>query len=237
MQSNQPFQKSRDKLLEMADRAAAKPESMTRSETNYTLAKTPDGDTSGAPNATPPGADWASGDSREAQALRADMQKSGLEANAGAVRQDTGGWSYRDIGGGRIKIVSAPPGSKAAGKILDPSKIATLPEADRIRAERAYASITRVMSGGEPLAPYQPSPGKKTPPERDMLGGERNAPVASSGRAPDPAAGVGTPGFANAVIPTGRGPAINQGDAPGPGAIDTATAPPARSFKSAPYRR
>jgi hypothetical protein len=184
------------------------------------------------------GRDWASGDSREAQALRADMQKSGLEANAGAIRQDTGGWSYRDLGDGRIEIVSAPPGSKAAGKILDPSMISKLSDpAARAKAERAYASIKNVMSGGEPLAPYRPTAAKKTTPDRDMLGGERNAPVATSGRAPDPAAGAGTPGFANAVIPTGRDPAINQGDAPGPGAIDTATAPPARSFKSAPYRR
>jgi hypothetical protein len=186
------------------------------------------------------GRDWASGDSREAQALRADMQKSGLEANAGAIRQDTGGWSYRDLGNGRIEVVSAPPGSKTAGKILDPNMIAAIADpVAKARAERAYASVKSVMSGGPPLAPYRPTAGKKTTPDRDMLGGERNAPVASSGRAPDPSAGAETPGFANAVIPTGRGPAINQSGAgaSGPGAIDTATAPPARSFKSAPYRR
>jgi len=142
------------------------------------------------------GRDWASGDSREAQALRADMQKSGLEANAGAVRQDTGGWSYRDLGDGRIEIVSAPPGSKAAGKILDPSMISKLSDpAARAKAERAYASIKNVMSGGEPLAPYR-SPAMKKP----QAGGA--VPAASAGGAVDTSALRGDP---------------SRVDAPGPG--------------------
>lgn len=210
MQSSKPFQKSRDKLLEMADHAAAKPENMTREETNYALAK-PTGEELGLPEKT-----FSAG-----------------EEMPNDIIEDSGGWSYKDLGGGRVQIMSAPPGSKAAGKVLDPGKIATIadPKA-KARAERAYASIQNLISGGGKPAAGASS---KAPPNQDMLGGER-APVASSGRAPDPSAGAGTPGFANAVIPTGRGPAINRGDAPGPGAIDTATAPPARSFKSAPYR-
>jgi hypothetical protein len=149
------------------------------------------------------GRDWASGDSREAQALRADMQKSGLEANAGAIRQepafvgDTGGWSYRDLGNGRIEVVSAPPGSKAAGKILDPSMIAAIADpVAKARAERAYNSIKSVMSGGPPLVPYRPTAGKQV-----SAAGER-APAASAGGAVDTSALRGGP---------------SRVDAPGPG--------------------
>ncbi len=119
----------------------------------------------------------------------------GEEMDNGAFVGDTGGWSYRDLGDGRIEIVSAPPGSKAAGKILDPTKIAALSDpAAKARAERAYASIKSVMSGGEPLAPYR-SPAAKKP----QAGGA--APAASAGGAVDTSALRGDPSRVDAKGP------------------------------------
>jgi hypothetical protein len=77
--------------------------------------------------------------------------------------KDSGGWIYEDLGGGKVRIVTAPPGSKAAGKVLDPSKIAAITDpVARARVQRAYDSIKSVMSGGEALTPYR-APAKKTP--------------------------------------------------------------------------
>lgn len=190
MQSSKPFQKSRDKLLEMADRAAAKPENMTREETNYALAK-PTGEDAGLPERT-----FSAG-----------------EEMPNDIIEDSGGWSYKDLGDGRVQIMSAPPGSKAAGKILDPGKIAAISDPKvKAKAERAYASIQRhISSGGKPAT------------------GAPSNPPASAGGVPD---------SVSAVTPTGRGAVVNPSSAgmAGPGALDAATAPPARSFPSLPYR-
>jgi hypothetical protein len=153
--------------------------------------------------------------------------------------KDDGGWSYVDLGDGRVQIMSAPAGSKAKGKILDPSKIPTISDpVARDRAQKAYDSIVQKMSGYSPvLAPSQEQEGgklaagapSKTPPARDVTGGLRNPP-ASAGGVPD---------SVSAVTPTGRGAVVNPSSAgmAGPGALDAATATPARSFPSLPHRR
>jgi hypothetical protein len=176
IEASKQFEKNR---RDEAARVSAQPESvMSRKDMNAALAAPMDGE-DGAPKVTT----FSAG-----------------EEMSGDVFSDTGGWSYQDLGDGRIKIVSAPPGSKAAGKTLDPNKIATLPAAERARAERAYASVKSVMSGGEPLAPYRPTTGKKTTPDRDMLGGER-APAASAGGAVDTSALRGDPSRVDAKDP------------------------------------
>lgn len=63
-----------------------------------------------------------------------------------------GPWKYQVLAGGVVKIVGAPPGSSAVGMVLDPAKIAALPNGpSKTRLTRAYESIKIVSMGGDPL--------------------------------------------------------------------------------------
>lgn len=132
---------------------------------------------------------------REEMALAADMKRSAadraalieddkataaLRGSSGQVFDtvaDEGGWAYKSLGDGTIEIVSVPPTSKLKpGTVLDPKKIAAISDAgQRARAQRAFDSIQRVMSGQDPLKPV--SGGSKKPPP-------------TTGAAPSPFTGV-----------------------------------------------
>lgn len=105
----------------------------------------------------------------QARANTADAMRAaeGTTAAAGMVGKktdlyhDEGGWSYVDLGDGRIKIASAPSTSKLKpGSIIDPSKIGQMPDGPaKTRAATAYNSIRGVLMGAAPLEPV--SAGKK----------------------------------------------------------------------------
>jgi hypothetical protein len=121
--------------------------------------------------------------SREAANLAEDAAQSEADRSAMATVKDTGGWSYEDMGGGLIRVVTAPPGSKMAGQILDPKKIDAITDpTQRARAGKAYASIKSVMAGGKPIPQDMPA---KMPAKMP------SAPAPSAGGATDP----GTPGM------------------------------------------
>ena len=63
-----------------------------------------------------------------------------------------GAWKYQVLGGGKIKFVGVPPGSKMMGKTLDPEIIKQMPLGPaRDRLQRSYDSIKSVAQGGKPL--------------------------------------------------------------------------------------
>ena len=63
-----------------------------------------------------------------------------------------GAWKYQVLGGGKIKFVDVPPGSKMMGKTLDPEIIKQMPPGpERDRLQRSYDSIKSVAQGGKPL--------------------------------------------------------------------------------------
>lgn len=63
-----------------------------------------------------------------------------------------GAWKYQVLGGGKIKFVGVPPGSKMMGKTLDPEIIKQMPPGPaRDRLQRSYDSIKSVAQGGKPL--------------------------------------------------------------------------------------
>jgi len=75
-----------------------------------------------------------------------------------------GDWQYKELGDGRFEIVGTPPGSRARGMVLDPMKIALLPDgATKARLTYAYNSIKSVSEGGQAL-PRHSTPKKPAPP-------------------------------------------------------------------------
>ena len=124
--------------------------------------------------------------------------------------QDDGGWSYIDLGDGRIQLASVPATSKLkAGQIIDPENIAKMPDgAAKMRAARAYNSIRSVMMGAAPLEQTQ-SGGKKVP---------------AGGAAPGPTIASSAPG--PATDPTMLRMQKTPEDAPAPG-ISAVSPPPA----------
>lgn len=134
-----------------------------------------------------------------------DKSNTGRSAmDADNVTLDDGGWAYRDLGGGKIEVVSAPPTSKLKpGAIIDPANIANMPAgAARDKAQRAYQSIVSVMNGGKAAAPL--AAGKK-PASAPPVGGAQP----SAARPGELRGGEATPA-----------------DAPGPG-ISAVAPPPA----------
>lgn len=83
-----------------------------------------------------------------------------------------GPWKYQVLAKGVVKIVGAPPGSSAVGMVLDPAKIAALPDGpSKARLTRAYESIKSVSMGRDPLPrlsatkkPAPPPPAAAAPP-------------------------------------------------------------------------
>lgn len=177
---------------------------------------------------------------REEMALAADMKRSAadraalieddkataaLRGSSGQVFDtvaDEGGWAYKSLGDGTIEIVAVPPTSKLKpGTVLDPKKIAAISDAgQRARAQRAFDSIQRVMSGQDPLKPVSGGGGKKAPP--------------TTGAAPSPFTGVtdrlraaGTPAVDATIDGVGavEGP-MSAG--PSRSAVDIITSGPAR---------
>lgn len=96
-----------------------------------------------------------------------------------------GAWKYQVLGGGKIKFVGVPPGSKMMGKTLDPEIIKQMPPGPgRDRLQWSYDSIKSVAQGGKPLmrlpskpkAALVPPPDAPTPPAAPPPAAETAAP-------------------------------------------------------------
>lgn len=110
--------------------------------------------------------------SRETQNLQRDVAQSTKDATL----VDSGGWSYKLLGDGRVEILSTPSTSKLKpGSVLDPKLISNIADPkQRARVEYAYKSIINKFNTGEAL-PAKAQPAKKTP-----AGGATPAPAASA---------------------------------------------------------
>lgn len=104
-------------------------------------------------------------------------EKEDVEAGATAPTQagsdiviSDGAWKYQVLGGGKIKFIGVPPGSKMMGKTLDPEIIKQMPPGPaRDRLQRAYDSIKSVAQGGKPLMRLPSKPKPKAAPTQTAL--------------------------------------------------------------------
>ena len=81
----------------------------------------------------------------------ADVAAEAPPPNSDVIISD-GAWKYQILGGGKVKFVGVPPGSKMLGKTLDPELIKRMPPGpERDRLQRSYDSIKSVAQGGKPL--------------------------------------------------------------------------------------
>lgn len=97
-----------------------------------------------------------------------------------------GDWKYKNLGDGRFEIVGTPPGSGARGMVLDPMRIAALPNGPaKARLTYAYNSIKSVSAGGRPL-PRHSATKKPAPPPPPPAAAAPPAPVPEPTVAPTP---------------------------------------------------
>jgi hypothetical protein len=140
---------------------------------------------------SPPALDSDAGPDLDSDAgLEALIEEKGVAALDGVKGSSRiiipdGQWKYEVLAEGVVKIVAGPPGSKAINMVLDPGKIAAMPDGpSKARLTRAYESIKSVAQGGQPL-PRLSAPKKSATPAPAAA---PTPPATEPAAAPEPAA-------------------------------------------------